>query len=56
VSTTVFNQGGATLKIYPPAGMSIDALTVNIPYTLANLKTQTFSQVSATQFISTQLG
>jgi hypothetical protein len=56
ISTTIFNQGGATLKVYPPAGMSIDALTINVPYTLANLKTQTFSQISVTQFISTQLG
>lgn len=56
VSTTVFNQGGLTLKVYPPAGMKIDALATNAPYSLANLKTQTFNQVSPTQFISTQLG
>lgn len=56
ISTTVFNQGGATLKVYPPAGMSIDALATNAAYSLANLKSQTFNQVSSTKFYSTQLG
>lgn len=56
VSTTVFNEGGATLKVYPPSGMNIDALAVNLPYSLTNGKQQTFSQVSATQFYSIVLG
>jgi hypothetical protein len=56
VATSVFNAGGATLKVYPPSGMAIDALGTNVAYSLANLKQQTFSQVSATQFYSTQLG
>lgn len=56
VSTTVFNEGGATLNVYPPSGMKIDALATNAAYSLANGKQQTFSQVSATQFYSTQLG
>jgi TRAP-type mannitol/chloroaromatic compound transport system permease large subunit len=56
VSTTVFNASGTTKKIYPPSGMAIDALGTNNPYSLANLKQQTFGQVSDTQFYSTQLG
>lgn len=56
VSTTVFNEGGATLNVYPPAGMKIDSLATNAAYSLANAKQQTFKQVSATQFYSTQLG
>lgn len=56
VSTTIFNEGGLTLKVYPPSGMKIDALATNTPYSLANLKQQTFSHVSDTQFYSTQLG
>lgn len=55
VSTSVFNQGGATLKIYPPSGMKIDALATNGPYSLTNGKLQTFNQVSDTQFLTTQL-
>jgi hypothetical protein len=56
VSTTVINAGGLTLKVYPPSGMQIDTNAVNIPYSLPNAKQQTFSQISATQFYSTQLG
>jgi hypothetical protein len=56
VATTVVNAGGLTLKVYPPSGMAIDALGTNNPYSLANNKQQTFSQVSATKFFSTQLG
>jgi hypothetical protein len=56
VATTVFNLGGATVKIYPPSGMEIDALGANNPYSLANLKQQTFSQITDTLFLSTQLG
>jgi hypothetical protein len=56
VSTTVINSGGATLKVYPPSGMQIDTNAVNAPYSLPNAKQQTFSQVSDTQFFSTQLG
>jgi hypothetical protein len=53
VSTTVFNRGGATLRIYPPFGMKIDALATNAVYSLTNGKCQIFSQVSETQFRST---
>lgn len=56
VSTFVINAGGATLKVYPPSGMSIDSGATNAPYSLANGKSQIFNQVSATQFYSTQLG
>lgn len=56
VSSTVMNVGGATVKVYPPIGMEIDALGMNNPYSLANNKTQIFNQVSTTQFLSTQLG
>jgi TRAP-type mannitol/chloroaromatic compound transport system permease large subunit len=56
VSTTVFNASGTAKNIYPPPGMAIDALGTNAAYSLANLKQQTFGQVSATQFYSTQLG
>jgi len=56
VTTTVFNASGTAKNIYPPAGMKIDALATNAAYSLANLKQQTFSQVSDTQFYSTQLG
>lgn len=56
VSTTVFNKGANALNVYPPSGMKIDAGAVNVPYSLAAGKQQTFSQVSATQYYSTQLG
>lgn len=56
VSTTVFNESGSAKNIFPPSGMQIDALGTNAAYSLANLKQQTFSQVSATQYYSTQLG
>lgn len=55
VSTTVINAGGATLKVYPPAGMNIDALSANASYSLSNGKCQIFNQVSDTQFLTTQL-
>lgn len=54
--STVFNVGGATLKIYPPVGCTIDALGTNNPYPLANNKSQVFYQLTATQFRSLQLG
>lgn len=54
VSTTVFNRGGATLKIYPPFGMQIDSRGTNNPYSLSNGKAQIFSQDSDTHFFSTQ--
>ncbi len=31
---TVFNGGVNPLKIYPPSGMSINSLTINLPMTL----------------------
>lgn len=54
--STVFNVGGATLKVYPPVGCSIDALAANTAYSLANGKSQVFYQLSATKFRSLQLG
>jgi len=56
LTSTVFNGGGAALKVYPPIGAQIDALGVNAPYSLANGKSQVFYQLSATQFRSQQLG
>lgn len=56
VPSSVFNRGGATLKVYPPVGSQIDALGANQPYSLATLKMQTFYQVTDTSFLSTQLG
>lgn len=32
---TVFNSGANALKVYPPSGMSINALTVNAPMLLS---------------------
>jgi hypothetical protein len=55
VSTTVFNEGGLTLKVYPPPGMAIDAIATNGPYSLSNGKLQIFNQVSDTKFLTTQL-
>lgn len=54
VSTTVFNQGGASLKVYPPLGMKINSGAVNAAVSVANNTAQIFCQVSATQFITTQ--
>lgn len=34
-SQTVFNVGANSLKVYPPSGMSINALTANAAMTLA---------------------
>ena len=52
----VWNKGINALKIYPPVGCQIDALGVNNPYSLAAAKAQVFSQLSATQWQSLQLG
>jgi hypothetical protein len=56
VATVVINASGSAKDVYPPSGMAIDALGTNAAYSLANNKQQTFSQVSVTQFYSTQLG
>lgn len=56
VSTTIFNRGGNTLKVYPPFGMKIDSLATNAAYSLTNGKAQIFSQNSDSQFFSTQPG
>lgn len=56
LESTVFNAGGATLKVYPPVGCVIDSLGTNNPYSLANNKSQVFYQLTATQFRSLQLG
>lgn len=53
LTSTVFNFGGATLKVYPPIGAQIDALGANNPYSLANGATRTFYQLTTTQFRST---
>lgn len=52
LTSTVFNFGGATLKIYPPVGGQIDALGTNDPYSLANSASRTFYQLTVTQFRS----
>ena len=52
----VFNRSGATLKIYPPVGGVIDALAINTPYSLNNLKAQVFTFSITNQFYSLQLG
>lgn len=56
LDSTVINNGGAALKVYPPIGSQIDALGTNAPYSLADTKIQVFYQVSDTQFYSQQLG
>jgi|HubBroStandDraft_3_1064219.scaffolds.fasta_scaffold39198_2 hypothetical protein len=56
VPQTVFNRGANNLNVYPLVGGKIDVSAVNLPYVLAPAKMQTFSQVSGTQFYSTQLG
>lgn len=56
VPCSVFNNGVNALDVYPPVGSGIDALGVNIPYSLAVGKMQVFSQVTETQFESMKLG
>lgn len=52
----VFNQGANALKVYPPVGGTIDALGVDVPYSLPTSKVQQFSQLTATSWRSLQLG
>lgn len=56
VPSSVFNQGLNSLKVYPSGGARIDALAINAPYPLPAGKMQVFSQVTNTQWLSTQLG
>lgn len=49
---TVFNQGANALLIYPPPGSQIDALGVNVAYSLASGARVTFDFTSATQIRS----
>lgn len=46
---TVFNAGANALKIYPPSGMKINALTANVPMTLATNTAIFFKCVSTTR-------
>lgn len=46
---TVFNGGVNPLKIYPPSGMSINSLTINLPMILATNTGVLFKCVSATR-------
>ena len=52
LNSIVFNEGGNTLKIYPPIGCAIDALGTNNPYSLANNAARDFYQITSTQFRS----
>lgn len=52
----VWNLGANALKIYPPVGGQIDALGVNVAYSLPVNKCQELDQLTATQWRSTQLG
>jgi len=52
----VWNAGANSLKVYPPIGCSIDGGAANAPYALAAGKAQVFSQLSATEWRSLQLG
>lgn len=52
----VSNQGAHTLSVYPPTGVEIDALGVNVAYSLADPKMQIFWPISTTLYYSTQLG
>jgi len=51
-NSVVFNEGGATLKVYPPVGCAIDALGTNAAYSLGNNASKDFYQLTATQFRS----
>ena len=46
---TVFNAGANAVKIYPPSGMSINALAANAPMTLATNTGVIFKCISATR-------
>lgn len=52
----VWNVGASALLVYPPVGGQIDALAVNLPYSIPAGKCQEFDQLTATAWRSTQLG
>lgn len=52
----IFNGSANILRVYPIAGVKIDALGAAIPYQLPTLKMQVFTQWSAQQLRSRQLG
>lgn len=52
----VFNEGVNTLKVYPPGAGQIDALGASAAYSLAAGKIQSFNQLTAARWRSTQLG
>lgn len=52
----IFNSSANILRVYPIVGVVIDALGAAIPYQLPATKMQIFSQWSAQQLRSRQLG
>lgn len=52
----VWNAGANALLVYPPVGGQIDALGVNVAYSLPVNKCQELDQLTATRWRSTQLG
>lgn len=48
----VANESGATVKVYPPTGASIDDLSANAAYSLADNAHKQFRCVSATKWLS----
>ncbi len=57
IASKVWNNDAANaLLVYPPVGGQIDALGVDIAYSLPFAKSQVFSQTAALQWFSTQLG
>lgn len=52
----VFNGGANALLVYPATGIQIDALGVNVAYSLATGKTQIFNCWTTILIRSTQLG
>lgn len=55
-ASIVWNMGANPLSVYPPIGCKIDAGAANAAYALGAGKAQVFSQLTATQFRSLQLG
>jgi len=51
-SQLVFNGGANALRIYPPSGMQINALSANTHMTLPTNTACRFTMVSATQWIA----
>lgn len=48
-SQIVFNQGANALNVYPPPGLKIDAMAVNIPFSLVAGARRTFDFLSGAQ-------